>query len=64
MVSAVPQWSVLGPVLFNIFSNNIHNKIVCPLSRFADDTKLRGAADTTEGIPFKGTWTSYISGQM
>lgn len=39
VMSIVPKESVLGPVLFNIFINEIDSEIECSLSECIDDTR-------------------------
>lgn len=41
--------SVLGPVLFKISLSDLEARVERPISRFADDVKPGGAADSLEG---------------
>ena len=48
VISGVPQGSVLGPILFIIYVNDIDDGITSKITKFADDTKIASKITTTE----------------
>ena len=48
--SGVPQGSILGPLLFTIYINDIDNNLCNPILKFADDTKMWGRGSSREDV--------------
>jgi len=50
VISGVPQGSMLGPILFTVFVNDLNGDVVNRVWKFADDVKMIGNVGTVEGV--------------
>ena len=51
VLAGVPQGSILGPVIFNLFINDMHNIFdKCCLNNYADDNTLDGHASSVSEL--------------
>ena len=48
--SGVPQRSVLGPLRFKIFIDDIDEEVLCEISKFADDNKIASRVNTLNNM--------------
>ncbi|PKU39451.1 rna-directed dna polymerase from mobile element jockey-like [Limosa lapponica baueri] len=49
VMSGIPEGSVLGPMLFNMFVSDMDSGTECTPSEFANDSKLGGVVDMQKG---------------
>ena len=50
ILSDIPQGSILGPIIFNIFMNDIFFLLGSDLHNFADDNTVTAVAETIQDV--------------
>ena len=69
VLSGIPQGSILGPILFTIFINDLPDNMECSCKIFADDTKIYNSTDNNDKlqrdldrmIDWSNTWNLHFN---